>query len=520
MNKKRHWCLGLIALLITLGLSQGLWFYSYLHHNLLNSKKWRSDKLALKFGVQGAFSFFYHRNTLAQEQLNLGAWSSYQRIFAQMPRIEAQQAPLQVQWKMHFPTSNYLMVLFSEDADTFEGILLKNHSEVFKKNWHFVANKSGEFIWKEALSEIPMDLQQFRQWRQAELSLNKTQASFSIDGKVLWTFAPRRLPSAPIGFHTGLAGYYFLDDVQIKQGETILFADDFSVPKFYWQALVIAALLVYFLSKKKQLQALWPHLASWSVINICLLLVLTLDWFYFSKLYPPEIHKLPGRYISSIETFSDALKRLELENPAQKWEQKFRLLLLGSSQTWGAGAMTRQDSFGEMLKSQVEHDFPCTYLIAAGVSGLNAEFLDENYQWFYKHFDPHQVLINLAYNDVGKTKFPLQMRSLIEQIRAPGKANVLLVLEPFDLTFTPNDGRSDRFDRYAELEELGREYSLPMVRPREYLIEKLEDGQVWWDSVHLTSFGQKLLFEKVYEKLKIELKKTLTCHSPTHFSLK
>ena len=55
--------------------------------------------------------------------------------------------------------------------------------------------------------------------------------------------------------------------------------------------------------------------------------------------------------------------------------------------------------------------------------------------------------------------------------------------------------------KHEAMRRVGAAHNVPVIDMHAYLRKKYDEGFLWWDSVHLTDFGQELLAEKLYKEL-------------------
>jgi hypothetical protein len=51
------------------------------------------------------------------------------------------------------------------------------------------------------------------------------------------------------------------------------------------------------------------------------------------------------------------------------------------------------------------------------------------------------------------------------------------------------------------MREIGKEFDVPVIEMHDYLSRHYDDGFLWWDFVHMTSFGQKLFAKYLLQEL-------------------
>ena len=107
-------------------------------------------------------------------------------------------------------------------------------------------------------------------------------------------------------------------------------------------------------------------------------------------------------------------------------------------------------------------------------------------QWLKLGVDA--VVINLSNNDSNLSEFERNLDEMI-QLSLANQIQVVLVLEP-------NSFERDEAGivaKHAVVRSLATRYGVAQVDMHDYLKNRYDDGFLWWDSVHLTSFWSKAL---------------------------
>jgi lysophospholipase L1-like esterase len=199
---------------------------------------------------------------------------------------------------------------------------------------------------------------------------------------------------------------------------------------------------------------------------------------------------------TSIETEQQVVERLR--QPAIRNERR-RLLFVGSSQTWGAGAATATDTFVQRLQQRLDAE-PTTasrwQCINTGIPGAVAAGLLHLYEQEWLGTNPSLVLVNLSNNDRDPVRFRQSLERLLELNQQRGIATVL-VLEPNSIEAI------DRHlpDNHALMASVAAAAGVEVIDMQSRLAAVADRGFLWWDHVHLTSCGQRLFAEVLYAEL-------------------
>jgi len=164
-----------------------------------------------------------------------------------------------------------------------------------------------------------------------------------------------------------------------------------------------------------------------------------------------------------------------------------RILFVGSSQTWGAGARHQEDAFVARICSLLDKDGGRHECINSGICGEWAPSLVGLYEKEWSRFRPQLVVVNLGNNDGDPQAFGEALEELARFNRQRGIA-MLFVMEA-------NSTESDTTSlerKHGIMREVAARHQIRVADLHHYLAEHRDDGFLWWDFVHLTSFGHSL----------------------------
>ncbi len=204
-------------------------------------------------------------------------------------------------------------------------------------------------------------------------------------------------------------------------------------------------------------------------------------------------------YKTSIETKTEVMNRLRKEFPLDKSTDSYRVLFIGSSQTWGAGALHPQDPFVKRLEDRFnrESNGKTSYeFINSGISGERVARLLKPYSEEWIHWNPKIVLINLSNNDTDTEKFAKYLPKFV-QLNESKKIKTILILEANSLEQT----RDFLATNHQTMKKVAAEYHLPVIDLHQCLLENYDSGFLWWDFVHPTSYGHALAADCIYPTL-------------------
>jgi lysophospholipase L1-like esterase len=169
----------------------------------------------------------------------------------------------------------------------------------------------------------------------------------------------------------------------------------------------------------------------------------------------------------------------------------FRILFLGTSQTWGAGAVHSTDRVvtrtSRILAAESKRSSGICSLNAS-VRGSNSRELLERYRSHLHRFEPQLVVVNLSNND-GNSGFEQRLRVIVELNNELG-AETLFVLEPN----TSERTEPSLVRNHEVMRQVARDAAIPVADLHTHLLrsDRQDSGFLWWDVVHLSSWGQEL----------------------------
>ena len=186
---------------------------------------------------------------------------------------------------------------------------------------------------------------------------------------------------------------------------------------------------------------------------------------------------------------ADAVREYVARNPGA-----YRVLWFGTSQAWGAGATHEHDRMAvrmhEILLQKTEgkmrlHTFNCS------VRGSTPAKLLQRHRDITHFIEPNLMVVDLS-NNGPQESFADELRSIVDLARQDG-VNVLFVLEPN----TSELGSGALIQKHATMRLVAEQTDTPVCDMHSYFGEmaRADGGILWWDQVHMTSYGQKLAAE-------------------------
>ena len=232
------------------------------------------------------------------------------------------------------------------------------------------------------------------------------------------------------------------------------------------------------------------------IVLICLNMF---DFYYYSPRYPKVEGKLKIKEDSWVTSEEErVIKELQKSYSDQPVADEYRILFLGSSQTRGIGATKHEDVFVYQLEQKLNQNsrqqtFRC---FNGAIPGSNARVQYELYMKEFIQLRPNMVAINLSNNDndFDEREFVDYLEKII-RFNKEKDIKTVFILEPNSIEhryFVP---------LHDVMKEIAFRNDIVIFDLHNFLRERYDSGFIWWDSVHMSSYGHKLSAEFLYEKL-------------------
>lgn len=486
-------------------------------NTLQQNGHWTVGKGEVQMALAGAFEFETTRSPLAGGRLDLSRGHGFHSVY-----LKKQLDFSELQFQLRLSPSAYIDVLWSEmPGEGGEGLRLASTGPSFWFNF----DRSGEFTFKSEPIKVPSAF-----WsKSVSLSEVSVDHSSSLQLKINGESVGSREGEFKTA-HVGFRGSFHpssIDSVRIFEGQNLLFEE-----KFENSAPLLRAFLIHFFilsfciwllaelrtdSRSRRERMIRTALtATLLVIVLC-----AFDHFFWSHRHFPD-----PRFAASVrptlgQSLEEARKSLfsswsrglggfaSRREPQIKpglisdgpiscssatgtcqqgiptvtaKERKFRFLLIGGSFSVGAGADHLEETFFVRLHqalaelhrgslvveslnlSRVELPFP-----------LTTESLD-----FIRVFQPDLILME---SRLGISSFEASTQLAIEQIQKTGIPHFVFHTMGLDRSEDPSlervFGGGTDFDLSRQLIQA----------------EQAALGFIFWDKIHLTSFGHRLAAE-------------------------
>jgi lysophospholipase L1-like esterase len=520
-------------------------FIEYSRNVLLTNGQWLSSKLLMQMYVMGSEQFMTTRNALFRDQLHLGEWHGFNELSLK-ERVE----PAAIEYRFRLSPGAYLYFIFNRSASGHYGIRLSRNAKF--PSMFYQADRLNKFVSRTALDLTPSGLSDG--WHNLVLSFGSGQVIANLDGAALASMPVKSEGPQIIGLRGGSLPAD-VDSVRItgKDGRMLL-DDSFSNRRHYWTILAAVAVVSFVVIGLTTVPLLRRHspnefqlgvfgcLMGLGVAIMVLSLLFAFDYFFWSSRYLYKGY-LPGSARSyAITVWIEALRMnlflspkdasafpldKELREAITRWDgdkliifddivrytrehpivpeslgdeqvralpPKFRVAFLGTSQTYGAGAERISETFVARchgLLAQALGDISVdTYNFS--ISGVSSTELLGKYAESWRFAQPDLLVINLSTNDWYADTLTANLRTLAHQTRAAG-GQVVFLLEP-------NAAEVDhRYlqRKHSAVQRLGQELGVPVWNLDRYMSSDpvYDSGMMWWDFVHLTSYGHGVVAE-------------------------
>jgi lysophospholipase L1-like esterase len=502
----------------------------YSQNTLLLNGRWIVEKRMLKMAVMGADNFLMSRSPLSGNELNLGDWFGYQEVILKDPVI-----PTEVRFKFQVPKDSYLDFLFDGKNNIYSGMRFATNGRFAPRI--FTRDLEGQFLSVKNIS-LPFTSPG---WHAAKILNSGNDIALRIDGGDLILMPDKKFYGGKIGFSAGENGA-MVDDLEIWQAGKLLVKDSFKNSKNTLTTflgnlalMVLITFLIFALCR-------WAHLEAINYQNLFILFFSALlgvcfcfDYFFWSKLplqaemrflvnhtavplilpekirhdffsrwansagydldfreqikhagYPSEMFGEGPFFCSARTNHCAAYADMKAVAKLAKTRACKRIIFLGTSQTVGSGADTLEDTFFAKVHSGlVEALAPeCVESLNISISGMTLADLIPVLEKALSQFPPDLVLMNLSNNDAGSNTFP--NLSLAVGLNRRAGADTVLVEEAND---SVNIGL---LKNHEIMKQIGERNNLPVFPLHACLNtpEVAASGVLWWDHVHLTTYGQ------------------------------
>ena len=462
---------------------------AYLHaartNTIAANGHWLASKATLERGVMGTLHFLNTPTSLAQGRLQLGSWHGYQEVLYH-ETVDARQ----VAFDFALDTDAYLLFLFQKTQAGFCALRLSSNEQF--PSAFIVAAPDGEFTTQTAL-HCGSALRRGR----VEIRFETNGVAARLDGQHLGTFARPGTQPSYLGFRGGEQSSW-VDNVELHPaGSVTPTLETFFNTKGWGRAVALAGpglLLITLLAS----WSLGRHgvpvrerffiVLSATAVLTCVVAGLTLAHeLVFVHAHPAGDPEEEERFRTQETQWIRA--EIRQRHPRRPPPGVTRILFVGTSQTWGAGATREANTFVRQLErrlndGQERSSYEC---INAGIMALTAPRLLKVYEDEWLALDPDLVVVHLSNNDLDELAFE---QALVTFARLAKERQIPTVfsLEANSIEHTPQD-----LPLHHVMRRVAEREGLPVVDVHGALRDRADDGLLWWDFVHPTDYGHRLI---------------------------
>lgn len=498
------WCL---LLVLAGAAAAGALMRTAWYNRLVANGQWRAAKRDY-VTLMGADQLPICSQLFAGNRLNLGVWHGFQELVSQpLPR------PVRASFRFRVRERGYLVFECARLRDEFWGVRFSADPRYPAVFIH--AASSGEFIEKRPL---PAAAPASGRWHACTAVYGPDQVAIALGGAPLGTFALPQADAYCLGFRGG-AQPACVDNVRVVCRGGAVFSDAFDNrrrcffsefwPLMRWAAAASMTLgILWWLRTRALERVLWTLTA----LGLCAAAMALTGYVYY-------VYVMAGRYPTA-ESAQPMEERLVEQASLDKCRQldavfsqrppspgETRILFVGTSQTWGAGARDYAHTYPMLIERALNENAPpgrCFTCINTGICGQNAAALFTLYETRWMAYKPDLTVIDLGFNDCDRNQ--AEFGRALEQFAALNRAHgvrTLFVREPTDL-----DGAGTVPRCYETMTAVAQAQDVPLVRADERIAERIDDGFLFWDMVHFTPYGHQtmaaILLEPIIETLGIE----------------
>ena len=324
------------------------------NHTLLNNGNWTSEKVSLAKTVYGAKSFISRRQALAFGHLDLSAWHGYQEV-----TLLEDISPEEVRFDFMLSEDAYVVFIWDRNDAGYSGFRFSTHPRFEAIMFRTLID--GEFTEKRptGVESLVPD-----QWHRARFVFKSDALDVYLDGEKVFRSPRNTGGNIEVGFRGGLRPA-LIDNIEIMGVDGKLLRENFSNTSPMLQPAMTALAIVLGLSGAVYLlvrRTANTHQAFLSVVLLNIVLLVVGATFYVYRY-------LGGALYPTIDLFMQEeelrWKTREAEIINDRIQQEFgspqnfpeyRILFIGSSQTWGAGALRPEDTIPNVLERSLNRN--------------------------------------------------------------------------------------------------------------------------------------------------------------------
>jgi lysophospholipase L1-like esterase len=478
------------------------------NNTLSKVQHWRSLKMDLQKTVMASFSFFATRKALSGHNLDLGTWHGFNEVVS-IKDFDAAN----VSFNFFLKDSQYISFHYNRTADSFSGFLVSSNQHISSK--FFRGDSFGKFTLDQNLNITNLKI---NDWNNAKIQFGSEKSILFINSVLISSDLPAALQKQHIGFKgSGHSGSY-IDSITVNNNDGSVWSESFdNSENFYKTFIMVSSIFLIIILVVLHLFRSRPDF-SFNVLTILLIFAITLPFliladsyatsnFYFEK--PSYLDFLQHSVKKEFNDFVPAdQSRHAVANEFKSLYRHskspaFKIILLGTSQTWGSGASNSErtivSQYNLSLKNSGFENKAKAYGLA--VPGSRLTEMSALFYELTKEKLPNLLIINLCINDTSDlVAFENNLKIFIDDLK---KSGVLVVLsaEPFyDETQTMSR------HNHEVVQKVSVDMGVPFINEQDFLFSKQNSGYLWWDVVHMSDYAQQLFGSALFNQTKKYIK--------------
>jgi lysophospholipase L1-like esterase len=529
----------LIALLAT-SLSMER-FVAYQRWTLKHNGNWLASKSYGTYhgGLMGAHQFMSERQPLAGRNLNLAEWHGFNEI-SYNKLLDLQKLDL----KFKLLPESYLWIFFDQDGQDRIGIRLSRNSEFPSGIYRRLANR-------KLLQEKSLPLMASTENHLTITSGEETSDPFRIKINEQLPLSLQRLSKMELVTLKAGTEKVFITSVTLESPDAT-FREDFkppwSLPFISIAFLLISALcFIVWLGYRR-----YRPETIFIAISLCIFILtqglINFDRYFYAPYFfysgyipggytvnsrltqfeekraqffsqkmedsplPMEVKIAEALNISTktqIDTFNDfqwlppggSISYLKTLNDLQHLPKTPLLLIVGTSQAWGAGASAPKKTWFYELATQLNKKFSAPIsLLNISKCGSNLKELNPQLEKVLTVVSPKAILVNIGSNDQGESheEFEGYLKQVLTMAHKKN-AKVIFSLEPENYEIM----KLETIKTHAIMKLVSGINHIPLVDARSYFVkpEIRDSGFLFWDIVHFDDWGHLLFANLLIDSL-------------------
>jgi len=480
--------------------------YLLLNNTLYNNERWDSTKTDLDYFAIGSVSFMRKNQALSRCRLDLGAWHGYQEVLFKTPVVFHE-----IEFEFLLRPEAYLTFIIDKNKDHFSGIRLGVNSAF--PNALIAGQHDKGFRIKSPIAVAGLHP---GQWNHFKMTVPENRVpSVTVNGLPV-TLPDIRIPwVCTVGFRGSFASA-LVDNVTIRQSEDLdeiheTFLDLSESSSVFCIALILLiaangclllALLAAEVERRKiPFVLLSLHIGAGLVVTA---LALFLNFYYLGK-YPTGVEAVLTKKEQFFYLNKSNARIVEIASryPVPAPLDTYRILFFGGSQTVGMAATHKEDAYVDVIQQRLntaaagEIRYEC---INVGLDGATSQKLTYLYEKYWANLGAKIALLSLGVNDAQSPELIREYAANLERFIAIGKQYGVRTV--FVLEANSTEKYPEELETHTIMRNMAARENIPLIDAHGFLEQHQDDGFLWWDFVHPTSFGHRLIADCILDTLR------------------